>query len=84
MTELLMGSLPGLTQKALDSVAEWGHEFSLGMNGGKTVDMVISARKDKNTPCPPSPVISGHLISRVSTFKLLGVQICRGVHTLSV
>ncbi|KAK7151638.1 hypothetical protein R3I94_008091 [Phoxinus phoxinus] len=75
ITELLMGSLPGLTQKALDSVVEWGHKFSLAMNGGKTVDMVISARKDENIPCPSSPVISGHVISRVSTFKLLGVQI---------
>lgn len=70
-----MGSLPGLTQKALDSVAVWGQEFSLTMNGGKTVDMVISARKEENIPCPSSLIISGHEISRVSTFKLLGVQI---------
>ncbi len=70
-----MGSLPGLTQKALDSVVEWGQEFTLAMNGAKTVDMVISARREDNIPSPPSPVISGHAISRVSTFKLLGVQI---------
>ncbi len=75
ITEFLMGSLPGLTQKALDSVVEWGQEFTLAMNGAKTVDMVISARRENNIPSPPSPVISGHAINRVSTFKLLGVQI---------
>uniref|UniRef100_A0A3B1K460 Reverse transcriptase domain-containing protein n=1 Tax=Astyanax mexicanus TaxID=7994 RepID=A0A3B1K460_ASTMX len=45
INKLLMGSLPGLTQKALDSVADWGQEFSLTMNGAKTKDMVISARR---------------------------------------
>ncbi len=45
-----MGSLPGLTQKALDSVVEWGQEFTLAMNGAKTVDMVISARREDNIP----------------------------------
>uniref|UniRef100_A0A673HCM6 Reverse transcriptase domain-containing protein n=1 Tax=Sinocyclocheilus rhinocerous TaxID=307959 RepID=A0A673HCM6_9TELE len=48
ITEFLMGSLPGLTQKALDSVVEWGQEFTLAMNGVKTVDMVISARREDN------------------------------------
>ncbi len=75
ITEFLMGSLPGLTQKALDSVVEWGQEFTLAMNEGKTVDMVIIARRENNIPSPPSSVISGHAINRVSTFKLLGVQI---------
>ncbi len=75
ITEFLMGSLPGLTQKALDSVVEWVQEFTLAMNGAKTVDMVISARREDSIHSPPSPVISGHAISRVSTFKLLGVQI---------
>lgn len=75
ITEFLMGSLLGLTQKALDSVVEWGQEFTLAINGAKTVDMVISARREDNIPSPSSPVISGHAISRVSTFKLLGVQI---------
>lgn len=70
-----MGSLPGLTQKPLDSVADWGQEFSLAINGAKPMDMVISARLDDNISSPPSPVISGHVISRVSTFKSLGVQI---------
>ncbi len=41
-----MGSLPGLTLKALDSVVEWGQEFTLTMNGAKTVAMIISARRD--------------------------------------
>ncbi len=45
------------------------------MNGAKTVDMVIHARREDNIPSPPSPVISGHAIRTVSTFKLLGVQI---------
>uniref|UniRef100_A0A671KTR0 Reverse transcriptase domain-containing protein n=1 Tax=Sinocyclocheilus anshuiensis TaxID=1608454 RepID=A0A671KTR0_9TELE len=42
ITEFLMGSLPGLTQKALDSVVEWGQEFTLAMNGVKTVDMTLT------------------------------------------
>ncbi len=54
---------------------EWGQEFTLAMNGSKTVDMVIGARRNDNIPSPSSPVISGHAISRVSTFKLLEVQI---------
>ncbi len=41
-----MGSLPGLTQKAMNSVVEWGQEFTLALNGAKTVDMVISVRRD--------------------------------------
>ncbi|KAI7798648.1 hypothetical protein IRJ41_011504 [Triplophysa rosa] len=40
ITEFLIGSLPGLTQKALDSVVEWGQEFTLVLNGAKTVDMI--------------------------------------------
>uniref|UniRef100_A0A3B1IBV6 Uncharacterized protein n=1 Tax=Astyanax mexicanus TaxID=7994 RepID=A0A3B1IBV6_ASTMX len=75
INKLLMGSLPGLTQKALDSVADWGQEFSLTMNGAKTKDMVISARRQDNIPSPPSPIISGQNISRVTTFKLLGHKI---------
>lgn len=62
-------------QKALGSVVEWGQEFSLAVNGAKTKDMLISARRERNIPCPPPPVVKGVLISSVSTFKLLGVQI---------
>lgn len=47
-TELLMKSPFGLTQRGLDSVAEWGQEFSLSMNGAETIDMIISARKEDN------------------------------------
>lgn len=75
ISEFVMGSLPGFTQKALDSVVEWGQEFILAMNGAKTVGMIISVRREDNIPSPLSPVISGHAISRVSTFKLLGVHI---------
>lgn len=50
-------------------------QFSLSMNGAKTMDMVISARREDNIPSPPSPIISGQSIRRVSTFKLLWVQI---------
>ncbi len=56
ITEFLMGSLPGRTQKALDSIVEWGQEFTLPMNGAKTVDMVISARRDNNIS-PPLPFL---------------------------
>uniref|UniRef100_A0A0E9U3Y4 Uncharacterized protein n=1 Tax=Anguilla anguilla TaxID=7936 RepID=A0A0E9U3Y4_ANGAN len=58
-----MGSLPGLTQNASDSVVEWGQEFSLPMNGAKTMDMEISARREDNIPSPPSPIITGQNIS---------------------
>ncbi len=75
ISKLLMGSLPDLTQKALDSVAGWGQEFSLAMNESKTMDMVISARREDSIPSPPPPAISGKTTSRVSTFKLLGVMI---------
>ncbi len=75
IAKLLMGSLPGLTLKALDFVAEWRQEFSLAMNGARTMDMIISARREDNIPSPPPPTISGQTISRISTFKLLGVTI---------
>lgn len=39
-----MVSLPNLTQMALNSLAEWGQEFSLVMNAVKTMDIVIGAR----------------------------------------
>ncbi len=39
------------------------------------MDMVISSRTADNIPSPPSPVILGHVISSVFTFKLLGIQI---------
>ncbi len=70
-----MGSLPGLTQK---TVVEWGQEFTLAMNGAKTVDMVISGRRGQHS----LPSLSRYLrtieitveaiqaISRVSTFTL--------------
>ncbi len=74
ISKLLMGSLPDLTQKALDSVAGWGQEFSLAMNESKTMDMVISARREDSIPSPP-PAISSKTTSRISTFKLLVVTI---------
>ena len=40
--------------------------FFLTMNGAKTMDLLISARREDNTPSPLSPTISG---------VLLGVQI---------
>lgn len=67
--------MPGVMQKALGSVQEWGQEFSLAVNGAITKDMVISARRGLNIPCLPVPVVNSDLISSVSTFKLLGVQI---------
>lgn len=82
-----MGSLPGLIQKALDSVAEWGQEFSLAMNGAKIMDMVISARKDDNIPSLPSPVISGHAINKFLNLNCLEFKyhlICHGMPTLSI
>ncbi|KAI8493787.1 hypothetical protein Bbelb_281340 [Branchiostoma belcheri] len=74
-SETLMASLPGLTQNALDSIVQWGETYSLGVNGKKTMDMVISARKEANIPVPPHPTISGHVIQRTTSFKLLGVYI---------
>ena len=74
-SEMLMASLPGQTQKALDSIVEWGEDYSLKVNGKKTMDMVISARKEVNIPVPPHPTISGHVIQRTTSFKLLGVHI---------
>ncbi|KAI8481221.1 hypothetical protein Bbelb_410240 [Branchiostoma belcheri] len=74
-SEALMGSLPGQTQKALNSIDDWGRSFSLAANGKKTKDMVISARKEPNVPIPPQPTISGQVIERVTSFKLLGVYI---------
>ncbi len=70
MTELLMGSWPYIEGLGLE-----GQELSLAISGAKTMDMVISSRTDDNIPSPPSPVILGHVISRVFTFKLLGIQI---------
>ncbi|KAI8518822.1 hypothetical protein Bbelb_020790 [Branchiostoma belcheri] len=74
-TEVLMGTLPGQTQMALDSVVERGDQFSLSANAKKTKDMVISARKADHAPNPPHPTIAGHEIGRVVSFKLLGVYI---------
>ncbi|CAH1266721.1 Hypp3547 [Branchiostoma lanceolatum] len=74
-SEMLMASLPGQTQQALDSIVDWGETFSLGVNGKKTMDMIISARKEDSIPVPPHPTIAGHVIQRATTFKLLGVHI---------
>ncbi len=45
------------------------------MNGGKTVDMVISAREENNIPPLPLLLSQDMQLIEVSTFKLLGVQI---------
>ncbi|KAI8515774.1 hypothetical protein Bbelb_065870 [Branchiostoma belcheri] len=74
-SEFLMGSLPGQTQRALDAITEWSVPFSLATNGGKTKDMIVSARRKENVPVPPHPTVDGKQIERVVTFKLLGVQI---------
>ncbi|KAI8482474.1 hypothetical protein Bbelb_397940 [Branchiostoma belcheri] len=74
-SEFLMGSLPGQTQRALDAITEWSVPFSLATNGGKTKDMIVSARRKENVPVPAHPTVDGKQIERVVTFKLLGVQI---------
>ncbi len=65
----------GSTWPYLEGLGLEGQEFSLAMSGAKTMDMVISSRTADNIPSPPSPVILGHVISSVFTFKLLGIQI---------
>ncbi|KAI8480731.1 tripeptidyl-peptidase II Tpp2 [Branchiostoma belcheri] len=62
-----MASLPEETQKALDSIVEWGESYSLGVNGKKTMDMVISARKEANVPVPPHPTIAGYALPSLSS-----------------
>ncbi len=81
-----MGSLTGLTQKALDSVVEWGQEFTLAMNGAKTVDMVISARRDYNIPYPPLLLSQDMQLVEFPPLNCLEFKYpltCHGIPTLS-
>lgn len=58
-----VGSLSGLTQKALDSMAQWGQESSQGLNGAKAIDMVNQCQETGQHSCSTiSPTMSGQQI----------------------
>lgn len=46
-----VGSLSGLTQKALDSMAQWGQESSQGLNGAKAIDVVNQCQETGQHSC---------------------------------
>ncbi|XP_066299133.1 uncharacterized protein [Branchiostoma lanceolatum] len=70
-TELLMGSLPGQMQPAINEVDSWAKSYSMAANVKKTKDMVISCRKEAVNP--PPLTLNGERVERVRKFKLLGV-----------
>ncbi|CAH1256618.1 PTPRR [Branchiostoma lanceolatum] len=70
-TELLMGSLPGQMQLAINEVDSWAKSYSMAANVKKTKDMVISCRKEAVNP--PPLTLNGERVERVRKFKLLGV-----------
>ncbi|KAI8488228.1 hypothetical protein Bbelb_340770 [Branchiostoma belcheri] len=70
-SELLMGSLPGQMQVAINEVDTWAKSYSMAANVGKTKDMVISCRRE--SVIPPPLTLNGETIERVPAFKLLGV-----------
>ncbi|XP_035682747.1 uncharacterized protein LOC118420146 [Branchiostoma floridae] len=70
-TELLMGSLPGQMQLAINEVDSWAKSYSMAANVKKTKDMVVSCRKEAVNP--PPLTLNGENVERVRRFKLLGV-----------
>lgn len=49
-------------------MAEREHEFSLTVNGAKTMDMIIVARREDNILFPSSPRITEQNISSLRLF----------------
>ena len=62
------------SQSALESLHEWTLANSTQVNPNKTVTMLFTVAK-KNPPPPPALTLNNHILSTVTSFKLLGVTI---------
>ncbi|MEL7523110.1 MAG: reverse transcriptase domain-containing protein, partial [Cyanobacteria bacterium J06553_1] len=62
------------SQSTLESLHEWTIVNSTQVNPNKTVTMLFTVAK-KNPPPPPTLTLNNHILSTVTSFKLLGVTI---------